>query len=63
MTEEKIYYILGLIDSTVGSAREYTADDLRRRLEMVGASLRGNENEYKRLGKIDLARQIVLDAA
>lgn len=65
MTDSKMTQIaraLGVIDGTLGSPRNYTANDLRRRLEMVSAILRLDNEELEHLGRVDLVRQGELDA-
>jgi hypothetical protein len=57
----RIAYTLGLLDSTVGSPRLYSTEDYRRRMKMVAASLRDDQNLLKELGKEDLKRQDLLD--
>ena len=52
---------LGLIDVTLGSVRDYSKEDLSRRLAMIAATLRENETEAERLSRIDGARQNELD--
>jgi len=59
--EVRISQVLGLIDSTLGSARPYNAVDYRRRLAMSAALLRDDEAAAKELGKTDLQRQAFLD--
>ncbi len=59
--EMKIAYTLGLIDGTLGSPRNYTKEDYRRRLQMAAAALRGDRGELLELTQEDLLRQNILD--
>ena len=56
----KIAQALGLLDGTLGSGREYTAEDYKRRLEMAACLLRGEKYPAEVIAK-DMQRQAILD--
>lgn len=58
--ETKVALALGLIDGTLGSPREYNAEDYKRRLEMAGYLLRGVKYTPEIISA-DMQRQGFLD--
>jgi hypothetical protein len=60
--DEKIGYVLGFLEATIGSNRSYTLDDLKRRIKIAAKLLRDEDDvELQTLMKIDSSRQIELD--
>jgi hypothetical protein len=58
---EKIAYVSGFLTATLGSVRSYTIEDYKRRIAMAIACLDDDDEEFKRLGQIDIVRQSELD--
>ncbi len=56
----RIAQTLGLLDGTLGSVRDYTAEDYKRRLEMAACLLRGEKYSPELITK-DMQRQAILD--
>lgn len=55
-------YVLGYLESTIGSNREYTLDDLRRRMQIAVKVLKGERDEaLDDLYAKDAQRQKILD--
>lgn len=61
MSNIRLGYIEGFLEGTLGSPREYTIDDYKRRIAYVIAYLKDDEKEVKRLAELDEKRQIELD--
>lgn len=57
--EMRVVRVLGLLEGTIGSVREYTTDDLRRRMKIVVRTLK-NEDCLDLWNK-DFERQEYLD--